>query len=194
MGKHSKPTRKHIRRALLGISIAATATTVQPASAAPLTTLHGIAWCESNDNPIAVNSNSGASGLFQFLSSTWANYGGYSQARYAPVSVQIQKASSMPLSAWNASISCWGSGKYDGKPFPGDTAVPKHGPIVVAPKVIEPKSEPLAPVTVQYYTVKPGDSLWKIANGPAWPKLYAVNRATIGANPNLIFPGQQLVR
>jgi hypothetical protein len=43
---------------------------------------------ESGGNPTAYNPSSGASGLFQFLASTWDNYGGYSEARYAPVSVQ----------------------------------------------------------------------------------------------------------
>ena len=32
-----------------------------------------VAKCESNYNPNAVNRSSGASGLFQFLPSTWAN-------------------------------------------------------------------------------------------------------------------------
>ena len=32
-----------------------------------------VAKCESNYNPLAVNRSSGASGLFQFLPSTWAN-------------------------------------------------------------------------------------------------------------------------
>ncbi|HEY2641678.1 MAG TPA: transglycosylase family protein [Streptosporangiaceae bacterium] len=43
---------------------------------------------ESGGNPVAYNSSSGASGLFGFLKSTWNNFGGYSEARYAPVSVQ----------------------------------------------------------------------------------------------------------
>lgn len=47
------------------------------------------------------------------------------------------------------------------------------------------------------YTVKPGDSLWKIAkqfygNGALWTKLYEANKDTIGSNPNLIYPGQTL--
>ncbi|MHB2023405.1 MAG: LysM peptidoglycan-binding domain-containing protein [Mycobacteriales bacterium] len=53
--------------------------------------------------------------------------------------------------------------------------------------------------------VAPGDSLWSIAarwlgpdTAPAqiaetWPRWYATNRATIGPNPNLIFPGESLV-
>jgi nucleoid-associated protein YgaU len=48
------------------------------------------------------------------------------------------------------------------------------------------------------YTVRPGDSLWKIAkrqygDGNDWSRLYEANRETIGANPDLIHPGQVLV-
>jgi nucleoid-associated protein YgaU len=52
------------------------------------------------------------------------------------------------------------------------------------------------PVT---YTVKRGDSLWKIAvehagSGYKWTQLYQIpsNRKVIGNNPNLIYPGQQV--
>jgi hypothetical protein len=39
-----------------------------------------VAWCESRYHPNSVNSDSGASGLFQFLPSTWSGtpYAGYS--------------------------------------------------------------------------------------------------------------------
>ena len=59
------------------------------------------------------------------------------------------------------------------------------------------------------YVVEPGDSLWRIAGfilrsnsdgDPSsadiarfWPTIYAANRALIGDNPNLIFPGQRLL-
>lgn len=48
------------------------------------------------------------------------------------------------------------------------------------------------------YTVKSGDSLWLIAqrtygNGDKWRQIYDANKATIGANPNLIKVGQTLV-
>jgi len=58
------------------------------------------------------------------------------------------------------------------------------------------------------YVVRAGDSLWRIAertlvarNGDSvtsadiaqfWPVVYQANRALIGADPNLIFPGQTL--
>ena len=48
------------------------------------------------------------------------------------------------------------------------------------------------------YTVKSGDSLWKIADrfygdGALWPRIYEANRDVIGSNPDLIHPGQKYV-
>lgn len=62
-------------------------------------------------------------------------------------------------------------------------------------KTSRPKSEKPVPRT---YTVKKGDSLWKIAkkllgNGSLWVKIYEKNKKTIGSNPDLIKPGQRLV-
>ena len=47
------------------------------------------------------------------------------------------------------------------------------------------------------YTVKSGDSLWKIAatqlgSGSKWNSIYEANKSVIGGNPNLIYPGQKL--
>jgi nucleoid-associated protein YgaU len=51
---------------------------------------------------------------------------------------------------------------------------------------------------IKSYIVIPGDTLWKIAqrhlgSGDRWKEVYEANRATIGKNPNLIYPGQKLV-
>ena len=48
-----------------------------------------------------------------------------------------------------------------------------------------------------YWTVKPGESLSKIAkdvydDAGKYMKIYEANKATIGDNPNLIKPGQKL--
>jgi nucleoid-associated protein YgaU len=47
------------------------------------------------------------------------------------------------------------------------------------------------------YTVRSGDSLWAIADsldlGGGWQGLYAGNKETIGADPDHILPGQELV-
>lgn len=47
------------------------------------------------------------------------------------------------------------------------------------------------------YTVVRGDCLWNITkkytgNGARWPELYNLNKSVVGANPNLIYPGQVL--
>lgn len=41
-------------------------------------------------------------------------------------------------------------------------------------------------------TVKPGDTLWALSPGHWWRTVYQANRATIGDNPNRIYPGQEL--
>ena len=48
------------------------------------------------------------------------------------------------------------------------------------------------------YVVKSGDSLSRIAkriygDAKQWPRIYEANKALIGANPDLIQPGQKLV-
>lgn len=48
----------------------------------------------------------------------------------------------------------------------------------------------------QFYTVKAGDSLSKIAAQfhikGGWPALYQMNRGVVGSNPNMIHPGLRL--
>ena len=67
---------------------------------------------------------------------------------------------------------------------------------LAAARAVSPVSPP-PPATGGTYTVVRGDCLWKIAkrytgNGNNWPELYALNTDVIGANPNLIYPGQEL--
>jgi LysM repeat protein len=64
-------------------------------------------------------------------------------------------------------------------------------------EAVAAKTLKLQPAT-KTHTVQPGDWLSKIAktyygNMYKWPLIYEANRKTIGANPNLIKPGQQLV-
>lgn len=62
-----------------------------------------------------------------------------------------------------------------------------------------PALPPLPPTTAAptSYNAQAGDYLWKIAKeqlGDAnrWPEIYELNKATIGDNPNLLYPGQTL--
>lgn len=52
-----------------------------------------------------------------------------------------------------------------------------------------------SPAPTRHYVVKKGDNLTSIARrfGTTWSKIYAANKALIGRNPNLIYPGQNLV-
>lgn len=51
------------------------------------------------------------------------------------------------------------------------------------------------PAAARTYTVKSGDSLWKIAqnvlgDGFRWQEIYSLNKSIIGGNPDLIYAGQ----
>jgi len=211
MGKHSKTSnvKKWVKSSLLllGTATGFIASNTATASAAPADTLPKIAECESGGNSTIVNPHSTASGLYQFLDSTWAGFGGYARAKDAPVSVQTAKALLTPLSAWNASRSCWD------RPGAASATIKITPPKTIKPHVVSPKitkapvqSVPVQPVDSSahavgagtYHVVVKGDSLWRIAetvtgSGANWPHLYSINRTTVGSNPNLIFPGEKLL-
>lgn len=63
---------------------------------------------ESGGNPTAVNTSSGASGKWQFMSGTWANYRGYPTAASAPEWIQDERAAQ--LWAGGAGAGHWGGG------------------------------------------------------------------------------------
>lgn len=80
-------------------------------------------------------------------------------------------------------------------------AVRPAGKAAPAPEVRKaaPEKEPMirdTPVRDRY-TVKSGDWLSKIAErydlAGGWERLYALNKGVVGADPDLIFPGQRLV-
>ena len=91
------------------------------------------------------------------------------------------------------------AGELDGLPFPdrGVTAAPTSP--------TDPVQASTPAVSLRHHLVKPGESPWSIsaatlpagasaadvaASSAAW---YDTNRTVIGANPNLIHPGQDLV-
>ncbi|MFD1135576.1 LysM peptidoglycan-binding domain-containing protein [Paenibacillus urinalis] len=60
------------------------------------------------------------------------------------------------------------------------------------------KQRPNEKTTPKSYTIKSGDSLWKIAqkvykNGDDWRKIYDANKSAIGPNPNALKVGTKLV-
>lgn len=157
--------------------------------------------CESGGNARAQNPSSTASGLFQFLDTSWAAYGGTKYAARAKDATPAQQYeianhayAVSGLTPWTASKGCWG-GKVStnapkhaapaapAAPLPVATSTPKHA-----------KPEPAA--AGDWYTVQPGDCLSEIAAtqglDDGWRPLWDLNRATIGDDPNTIYTGQKL--
>lgn len=145
-----------------------------------------------------------ASGFFQITNGTWLrNGGGQFAATAMGASFSEQKivanrifAKNPSLSDWNASRGCWASGKKK-----LSVALPAAGPTkqraVVSGNGVPAKPKPQTTPRVAQRTsgavhvVKRGDTLSRIA-GTHWRTVYQLNRATIGGNPNRIFPGQRL--
>lgn len=198
-GRHRAPTTMSpaARRTAITVVLAAGATGAGVAlpgaaahAAAPTVDWGPIIACESGGNPTAHNPSSTASGLFQFLTSSWLGYGG---GRYAPTAAQATPAEQTAvaeeafrqsgLTPWAASRSCW-AGKVD-------TSAPSH----VAPAPPAPKAAPKPSwqAAAGAYTVRAGDTLSGIAaaHGRSWRQVWQANRATI-PNPNVIYPGEHI--
>jgi resuscitation-promoting factor RpfA len=120
-GRHRKPSSPGPATAIITTGTFAivpfmlSAGTAQAAEMAPSAGLDQIAKCESGGNPAAQNSGSTASGLYQFLDSSWKAYGG---AKYGPRAKDASAAQQTEiahaavarsgLTPWAASQHCWG--------------------------------------------------------------------------------------
>jgi len=184
-GRHRAPStagRTTLRVAVLGGSMALPLglAVAPPAHAAP--DWDAVIACESGGNPNAQNRSSTASGLYQFLDSTWRGLGGTGRAKDASVAEQTRIANKQyalsGFTAWNASRSCWAR----------RAAAPRVAP-VPAPRAA-PRPAPVAPPG-RTVTVRAGESLSSIArnNRTSWQAVWQANRATV-SNPHRIFPGQ----
>lgn len=65
------------------------------------TVQRGLKMQESGGNYRAYNPSSGASGAYQYLRSTWANYAGFGEARNAPAEIQDQRVRKDLMSRFN---------------------------------------------------------------------------------------------
>src|SRR5207344_1043764 len=145
-----------------------------------------------------------ASGFFQITNGTWLrNGGGQFSATAMGASFAEQKIvannifrRNPSLSDWNASRGCWASGKKKLTVQLPTAAPTKQRAVLPAkpvPAQVKPKSSPrVAKATPRgVHVVKRGETLSRIA-GSHWRTVYQLNRATIGSNPNRIYPGQRL--
>jgi hypothetical protein len=207
MGRHSKQSK--VNKAIsattltgIGITGMALVASATPAEASP--DWGPVIGCESGGNPTATNPSSSASGLFQFLDTTWQGLGGKGRAKDNSVAKQYELANKQygysGFTAWEASRSCWGGKIKSSGPAYVAPAAPRHAaPVAPAPRHAAPAPESApkhAAGPGKHYVVKSGDCLSRIASdhtAGSWATLYAVNRAVVGSDPNLIFPGQDLV-
>lgn len=150
-GRHRKPSSPGPATAIITTGTFAivpfmmSAGTAQAAELAPSAGLDQIAKCESGGNPQAQNSGSTASGLYQFLDSSWKAYGGSKygpRAKDATPAQQTEIAhaavSRSGLTPWKASQRCWG-GKVS------TAAVNASRPAAAPKPVIRPAVAKVAP-------------------------------------------------
>lgn len=186
MGRHSKP-RNHTAAAVFGTACVTVPLMQGTAIAHPTINWGPIIQCESGGNPRAHNP-SGASGLFQFLGSTWRSLGGLAFGRSAAEATpeeQLEIANRayarQGLTPWEASRPCW-----NGRRVQAHAPVFRHRIAFRGPEAVE---------TTSYgtYRVEAGDTLSRIAaeHGGTWEDLFAENRGTI-QDPNRIYTGTVL--
>ncbi|MGW0815316.1 LysM peptidoglycan-binding domain-containing protein [Streptomyces viridiviolaceus] len=165
-----------------------------------------IAQCESGGN-WHINTGNGYYGGLQFSASTWRAYGG---TAYAPTADQASKSQQIAVATkvqraqgWGAWPTCSARAGASG----GAPAVSGAGSVTgrAAPSESARPAKPSKAPARQSghtgrgssrgdYTVRQGDTLSGIAarHGTSWQRLFAVNKAVIGGDPNVIVPGQRL--
>ncbi|QFQ96249.1 LysM peptidoglycan-binding domain-containing protein [Streptomyces phaeolivaceus] len=174
------------------------------ASAADSGVWDRIAKCESGGD-WHINTGNGYYGGLQFAASTWRAYGGTAYAATADkasksqqiaVATKVQRAQ-----GWGAWPTCSGrAGASGGAPAAPSTGSGKtdkaRESVRQAPAKVpsRPSAHPDRGASRGDYTVRQGDTLSGIAtrHGTTWRQVYAANRAVVGADPNLIVPGQRL--
>ncbi|MFB7333861.1 transglycosylase family protein [Streptomyces adustus] len=191
------------------------------AQAADVDTWNKVAACESSGN-WAVNTGNGYFGGLQFTRSTWEAYGGTAYARRADLATRDQQIAvaervlkgqgpgAWPVCSVRAGLARGGDtpdihpagttstrtaahSARDARSSAGSTRTAAHTSV----PDVQPQTTPQSRAgTAEMYTVVRGDTLSGIAEEQqvrgGWQRLYSANRATVGADPDLILPGQRL--
>lgn len=209
-GRHRRYQPTRINRASLtvtagGAGIAIPLIGAGLAHAADADTWNKVAACESSGD-WSINTGNGYYGGLQFTRSTWAAYGGTSYAPRADLATRSQQIAvaekvleGQGPGAWPVCSVRAGLTRSAGHDEPAGHAT--HG---VSPRSTGRSVRDVTPGTTpqslagsaEMYTVVRGDTLSGIADSHrvpgGWQGLYAANRRTVGADPDLILPGQRL--
>jgi hypothetical protein len=176
---------------VLGAAAVGLGALVAPAAAAEHD-WSGVAQCESGGN-WSINTGNGYYGGLQFSASTWAAYGGLAYAPRADLASPAEQIAVAERVLVGQGIGAWPT---CGRFLTGGSTPAATAPAAPAPAPAPAARPAAAPVpTGGTYTVRPGDTLAKIAAAQhvagGWRGLWALNSGTV-RNPNLIYVGQTL--
>ena len=156
----------------------------------------GVARCESSGN-WHINTGNGYYVGLQLCYSTWLAYGGGAYARRADLATKAQQIVIAERTLRGQGIGAWPvCGRYlTTYTVRTTTRTAPAKPAVKRPAVTKPAVRKPAPAhSTRIYTVRPGDTLSRIAaryHVPGgWPAIVRMNRSI--HNPNLIYVGQRL--
>jgi LysM repeat protein len=210
-GRHRRYQPNRINRASLtvtagGVGIAVPLIGTGTAHAADMATWNKVAACESSSN-WSINTGNGYYGGLQFTRSTWEAYGGTRYAARADLATKDQQIAvaekvldgqgpgAWPACSGRAGLTRGGS-TPDVHPRTEKTSE-RMSTKTSSVRDVQPQTTPQSRAgRAEMYTVVHGDSLSGIADAQkvrgGWRGLYAANRETVGADPDLILPGQRL--
>ncbi|MBM7440121.1 peptidoglycan DD-metalloendopeptidase family protein [Streptomyces sp. HB132] len=220
-GRHRRYQPSRINRASLtvtvgGAGIALPLLTAASAGAATTDVWEKVAACESTGN-WHINTGNGHYGGLQFTRSTWAAYGGTAFAARADLATKDQQTAVAEKVLDGQGPGAWPTcsvraGLKQGGSTP-DLAPQSKRQVAADARQDEAaesgasertsrtagaaRTSPTAvPGLRDSYTVARGDSLSGIASAEqvegGWQRLYSANRTVVGADPDLILPGQRL--
>ncbi|MFC8871893.1 transglycosylase family protein [Streptomyces sp. NPDC057148] len=207
-GRHRRYQPNRINRASLtvtagGAGLALPLVGTGTAHAADVETWDKVAACEST-NDWDINTGNGYYGGLQFTQSTWEAFGGTEYAPRADLATKDQQIAvaekvldgqgpgAWPVCSQRAGLTRDGAAP-DIRPSSGKSGPAKSDSV----KDVKPQTTPQSRAGKgRMYTVVTGDTLSGIADAQrvrgGWHGLYEANRAEIGADPDVIMPGQRL--
>ncbi|MGV9767315.1 transglycosylase family protein [Micromonospora tulbaghiae] len=165
-----------------------------------------VARCESGGN-WKINTGNGYYGGLQFSRATWNGYGGQRYAARADLAGRSEQIAVAEKVLRGQGVGAWPvCGRKGGSASAGSARSEKAAPKKAAPKrATTRKAVPERPATkveprpapgAGTYVVRRGDTLSEIAVAQrvdgGWRVLHERNRAVVGDDPGLIFPGQRL--
>ncbi|WP_329185734.1 transglycosylase family protein [Actinacidiphila glaucinigra] len=183
------------------------------AGAATAGTWDKVAACESSGK-WHINTGNGYYGGLQFAQSTWKAYGGTKFAARADLATKAEQIATAervldgqgpgawPVCSQRAGLTRGGQEARDQPRRDAGTPAKETGKKAGkdagrnADRKQKPETDRRPEARGGSYTVVSGDTLSGIADEQdvrgGWQRLYAVNRPVVGADPDLILPGQEL--